>query len=128
MDIQKLIDMMSDKDREIRSLKQMTLGKLIERLKELDQDMEMMALDSAHSYRGYYADLAFEEGSKQNKQKVSDVLKVVSSCLGETFEGYKGGDFIMDEDAPVWIARYGSCGTRIMDITDKGSIITAHEE
>lgn len=109
---------------ESRADTQLTLGTLIDRLEQLDQESEIDGLVEPHSYRGYYADLAFE---RDGKRKVSDVLSTVRGCLGETFTGYKGGDFDMGRRTPVWIANYGDCGVRIIEIVDDGSIITEPE-
>lgn len=125
MDIQSFLDGMLAGLRHSRTQTQMTLGGLISRLEQLDQTAEMDGIRDAHSYRGYYSDLAFSVGSKR---KVADVLADVRAAVESTFEGYKGGEFTMYEDAPVWIASYGCCGTRLMSINDDGSIVTAYEE
>ena len=111
--------------RKERSQTQMTLGGLIDRLKEMDQSLEMEGIGAAHSYRGYYQDLAF---SRCEKRSVADVLEDAKDCMGEMFEGYKGGEYYMVRDTPVWIANYGSCGTRIMAINDDGTIVTTDED
>lgn len=103
---------------------QMTLGKLIERLSELNQYTEMDGIWKPHSYRGYYRDLAFDQC---DKRLVADVLECVKQCVGKTYIGYKGGEYQMGVDTPAWIASYGHCGTRIMEIKDDGSIVTADE-
>ena len=54
---------------------------------------------------------------------------MVTECIGETYRGYKGGDFYMDENTPIWIANWGDGGVRIMDINIKtGKIISAKED
>lgn len=54
-----------------------------------------------HSYRGYYEDLAFEP--KWNMD-VGELLGITKSALGQTYEGYKGGDFVMNEHTTCWIS------------------------
>ena len=124
--IQNFFDTMLDRWRQERSKTQMTLGQLIERLNELDPELEMVGLTEPHSYRGYYADLAFEIDSRE--RLACEVLVDAIDSLDKTFEGYKGGNYIMASDAPVWIASYGCCGKRLMAVNDDGTIITAEEE
>lgn len=123
--IQTLIERLAAEAKAERAKTQMTLGGLIDRLEAMDQAIEMEGIGDAHSYRGYYSDLAFE---RCEKRKVADVLKDAKECVGETFEGYRGGDYEMGRNTPVWIANYGDCGTRIMAINDDGTIVTAKGE
>lgn len=119
MNIQNLFDAMSVTWRQERSKTQMTLSGLIERLKELPPEMEFNGFYFPHSYRGYYEDLAFEpiEG-----RVVKYVLEDVEKCLDKTFCGYKGGDFLMDADTPIWIANYGCGGKKLLGISDEGEL------
>lgn len=45
-----------------------------------------------------------------------------------SFEGYKGGDFIMNGSTPLWIAEHGSCGVKIIAINPDGTFTTASDE
>jgi hypothetical protein len=103
----------------------MTLGGLISRLKELDPDMEMDGICRSHSYRGYYGDLAFESGERKTVWKT---LAYIEECVGRQYCGWKGGNFYMDEDTPIWIANEGSTGVCIISINNDGSIVTAKED
>ena len=115
--MQELINELSRGWRAERSLSQMTLGRFISELEKLPQDKEIENVCSPHSYRGYYSDLALEkESGKRTVASLVEQLK--TECLGQTFTGYKGGDFYMDENTPMWIAEYGSCGVKIMSIED----------
>lgn len=112
--------------RKERSLTQMTLGGLIIRLEQFPKDRKIQRLYSPHSYRGYYEDLAFE--LSENDATVSELTDLLrNECLGETFEGYKGGLFTMKEDAPLWIAEWGCCGSKIIDIQE-GDVLTFLKE
>jgi hypothetical protein len=62
------------------------------------------------------------------KQTVAEALAIVNPCLGEVFTGYKGGEFGMTKATPVWIAHYGCCGKKIMEIDDNGSIILKEDD
>jgi hypothetical protein len=124
--MQALVNAENAKMRDQRAETQMTLGKLIDRLSQLDPAMEIEGLCEPHSYRGYYSDLAFERCN--DKRTVAEVLAMAKDCVGETFEGYKGGNFDMNWSTPVWVADYGSCGMKIMSVDDKGLLMLAKDE
>lgn len=89
----------------------MTLGELIERLEKLDYSKPVKhGFGFPMSYRGYYDELAF---SPEENTTIGEMLEHAKNALGATFEGYKGGDFTMDEFTPCWIAEYGNCGDSI---------------
>lgn len=41
------------------------------------------------------------------------MLNEAQSALGKTFEGYKGGDFLMESYSEVYLAKYGHVGEEI---------------
>lgn len=89
----------------------MTLGELIGALKQADPNcMVKRGLQALHSYRGHYIDLAFELAGPMT---VREILAVVEPCVGQTFQGYKGGDYKMHEYTDVWLANYSECGETI---------------
>ena len=102
---------------------QYTLNDLIERLRELPQDMPIL-LGDAFSYRGYYEDISFEPFDMVT---VKEALIEAENSNGAIFEGWKGGDFRMDNDTPVWYAHEGSSGSEIVFITVEGVILTRDE-
>ena len=127
--LQALVDGMSRKWQEKRSQSQVTLGKLIEALESLDRDRLIRGIVEPHSYRGYYSDLAFEP--TEDTQTVENALRIAKECLGEKFVGYKGGDFYMTKNTPLWIAHYGCTANRLMGLDTTGDVIiliTALEE
>lgn len=86
----------------------MTLGQLIEELRKHPTDTVVKhGFTNPHSYRGYYDHLAFEPARNVS---VGSMLAAAESALGETFEGWKGGQFTMDEDTLCWLAYEGTCG------------------
>lgn len=107
-----------------RAASQMTLGRLIDRLETLPPGT-MVDLAKPHSYRGYYDDLAFDRG---DKIPVAEALKLCRGAMGEVFEGYKGGDFQMGRNTPVWRASYGRCGHKIVSVRDDGTLELADDE
>ena len=117
MDIQKLVDTMGDASRNTRSDYHLTLGGLIEALEKFSPDVVVVCGDvptdhpgDAMSYRGYYSDLAFEPVN--TPVTCGELLQECKRVAGETLQGYKGGDFLMGADTPLWIAEYGGSGGR----------------
>lgn len=124
--MQALVDGMSASWQRERAATQMTLGKLIERLEAMPADMLVDGIEAPHSYRGYYHDLAFEKCA--NKVKAGDLLAVCRGAMGEVFEGYKGGEYVMGALTPLWIADYGCCGKKLIGIGDDGALVTAEDD
>ena len=118
--MQKMMDTISKSAEEDRSRYHLTIGELIKVLEDSTPDT-LVKFDkggsptSPHSYRGYYSDLAFETQKKPIRATVLlGILK--DSVLDKTFEGYKGGDYVMSADKPIWKAEYGDCGPAVLDI------------
>ena len=126
IDIQALVDGMSAQWQRERAQTQMTLGKLIAALEGMPEGSMVSNLVEPHSYRGYYNDLAFELGS--GTRLASDLLADCKNAMGKVFEGYKGGDFVMGELTPMWVANYGCCGRKFMAIHIGGDIETEEDE
>ena len=108
----------------------MTLGRFISELEILPQYGEIENIYSPHSYRGRHSDLAFlRERGTIPIYGLIELLK--DECLGQTFPGYKGGAFQMDENTPLWIADYGCSGVKIVGIAAKDcpiSLMTQEED
>lgn len=124
---QKAADRLTQVARERRSRSQMTLLGLIKRLAFLNANFPdlKVALHSPHSYRGYYSDLALEA---EFVRPVRESLLDVTQALNATFTGYKGGDFYMDADTPLWLSAPGfASGLRITGIENNGTVITSPE-
>lgn len=95
-----------------------------------------------NSWRGSYDELAIsydpeETGSynsdeieeqfddmtfyKQKEIKLSNIptvkefLSLAKECMGKTFTGYKGGDFLMGKTTPIWVANYGDSSGYIQE-------------
>lgn len=95
----------------------MTLGMLNDALSPVP-DAAAVILDcggsvsGTHSYRGYYEDLEFQRADVVSSAR--DVRALAMKALGQRFEGYKGGGYVMDRDTPVWIGEYGSSKGRAL--------------
>lgn len=109
-----------------RAQEQMTLGNLIAALEALPAGATIKYIGEPHSYRGYYCDLAFEP--RAGRRLAADVLKECTDAMGKVFGGYKGGDFVMGARTPVWIAEYGCCGDKIMQLNPDGSFSTEEDD
>lgn len=89
----------------------MVLEELIETLEKYPPEQKVVkGFGYPMSYRGVYAELAF---APVNDTTVGEMLAHAKSALGQTFEGYKGGDFTMHEWTKCNIANYGECGEEI---------------
>lgn len=121
LDMQSFFDSLSSAARSARAEYGLTLGRFIRLLEELPQDGHIIGLGDLHSYRGYYADLAFEPST--HAVSVAEMLNRCRAALDQTFTGYKGGDFLMGDDAPLWISSYGTAsGIRLMDLRRNGAL------
>jgi len=48
--------------------------------------------------------------------------------MGKVYEGYKGGDYVMGANTPLWIGEYGSAGgIKLIAIHSDGSMKTETE-
>jgi hypothetical protein len=121
---QKQLDKYLDKMHELNTQDIMTLGEFIKQLEKCNQEaivtlepFELYPTDF-DSYRGYYCDLALgyttTRDEIENCLKVSDLLKKAKNCLGKEFIGYKGGEFIMSKDTPLWISNYGEVSDTVI--------------
>ena len=131
MDIQAMFDAMSDMSRETRSGYHLTLGMFVSVLESAavyhvrtDQDG---GIDKPHSYRGYYSDLAFEPTPEPTP--AATVLPMVRHALGNIYYGYKGGEYPMGSETPLWLAHYGDCGLAIVGThVEDGTLVLATKD
>lgn len=120
IDMQKFVDALMAAGRQQRSLYHLTLGEAIKRLTEIDPSMPFVvdgegSPGPVDSYRGYYSDLAFRPSG--DLATVGAALANLQAASGATFEGYKGGDFVMKDHTPLWVSSWGECSDRaVMDL------------
>lgn len=90
----------------------MDLGELIKILEEYENQNKKVKIGFGKplSYRGNYADIAFEP---QRDITVAEMLENVKFALGKTLTGYKGGEFKMDKYTQCWVAKWGETGTGV---------------
>jgi len=108
--------------------KQITLGEMISLLSKMPPRKKVRALTLPHSYRGFYEHLAFEwMPTSQGASFISakEVLSLAKKALGKTFQGYKGGEYKMTADTPVWLAMEGCEGEMLYGLDQQtGNWIT----
>lgn len=123
---------------------QLTLGELILKLEAVLQhrqmlegyepdkhcnvvfDFEYLFPTGFDSWRGIYRELALNFYSNPRNAekrvdpfKLSEFLKLCRETVGKTFEGYKGGEYTMSRQTPIWVANYGNSGdTALIDVVD----------
>jgi hypothetical protein len=100
------------------------LGELIKQLSTCNPDAQVrfdfgdLRPTILRSYRGYYDQLALDWDA-ETVTTVADLLEECRQAVRKVYEGYKGGEFEMDESTPVWVSRYGrASGTAIKGVKD----------
>jgi len=122
--------------KEMETSPQFTLGKIIELLQKCDQE-KIVRFDKKNlypsyftSWRGSYCELSLTY--TDNPITVKSLLKNAVEIVGNHQTGYKGGEFLMTRNTPVWVANYGmSSGFKkakdkseqyIVDIVEKDDV------
>jgi hypothetical protein len=129
MNFQALLDEMSKGWAAQRALDGMTLGRMIEDLERLPPGRAVAGFGRLTSYRGHYEDLAFSPvneawDAERNPATVGELLAECREAMGKTYDGYKGGRFTMHKHTPLWVARWGSTGPRIVGLDTNSDPIT----
>lgn len=92
--------------------KQMTLGDLITVLETLG-DSPVYGLNGAvESYRGWYDRNATEP--VEYATPANTLAAFYRSEVGKPIVGYKGGDYIVSENEPIYYAEWGLTGPTII--------------
>jgi hypothetical protein len=106
--------MQAHRNRQLAASGQWTLGELIDALRGVADPTIHVRFDFGHmsptrlaSWRGIYAELALSYESTYEGLTVAELLSQCESAVGRTFEGYKGGDFLMGLRTPIWVSNYG---------------------
>lgn len=135
MNIENLMELVNAKiNDDARRSGVMTLGALRAALNVLPPDSPVTvdaggSVGNLDSYRGYYERLAFEPSASPTT--AAAVLAALDYADGETFQGYKGGDYEMGPHTFLHLAYYGETGTQItglhLDAGGTAVIETAEE-
>ena len=83
----------------------MRLGELIKVLEAVPAGTEVVYSDGTiprrfYSWRGDYSQLTLSPDGEGIT--AGELLALAQDAVGATFEGYKGGDFVMDADSPLY--------------------------
>lgn len=104
----------------------LTLGEIIDRCEAIGDDAEVVfdfeyaAPRKLDSWRGVYAELALSFGF-DGGPKLPEFVSMLKEAVGKEFDGYKGGEFLMTRETPVWVANYGNSGnTAVIGVRDCG--------
>lgn len=99
---------------------QWSLGRLIEALEAVDATDDCWVSFAfgdfvptrCHSWRGSYSELAigYAELEWETRPALKHFVNQLKQCVGAEFTGWKGGEFRMDLDTPVWVAEGGKSG------------------
>lgn len=153
MDLQKLVNAMSESGRQEINNYHATFGDLIDKLKNADESARLSPkIVGIGAYRGYYSDIALctdsegvttyssgdydtmnwekDRNSLDFPQNPKELAKVLESIVGRYFDGYNGGLNEITRDKPLWIATdYGDCSSSaVIEITDDLELITKEIE
>lgn len=110
---------------------QITLGALITLLKNEPADHQVvydfagLQPTSLGSYRGYYEHLALGHTCEMSfgDMSVAQLLAELEAAVDKVYEGYKGGDYRMGTDTPLWVANYGSAsGAAVVGVRHYGHV------
>lgn len=110
----------------------LSLGELIALLKTREPGQEVR-FDfcgtqpvSVASYRGFYDHLAVGWSAEySNERTVLWVLNMLDKCIDDTFCGYKGGEYLMTADTPIWVASRGEAdSTAIVGLDERCNYMT----
>jgi hypothetical protein len=138
MDLSKIHEMAAMMRHEaFRASGQWTLGQLIEAVERKINEREGRGDEDAWvhydfcafqpttlgSYRGYYGELAlgYQENEDWEAVTAKKLLPILKAAVGQTFTGYKGGEFTMGLNTPLWVANYSETGsTAVVGVIDEG--------
>lgn len=101
---------------------QLTLGGLIKVLQALPADTMVESIFDHTSYRGYYDHIALVINRPCKKRyKPEAIISHLEQAYLILFDGYKGGNYRMTKDTPVWIADWGdNSGLAVVGVEAEG--------
>lgn len=130
-------------------MNQLTLEKLLNLLKDIPTEWGKEPVDirfdfgtaypiGFSSWRGNYREVAINyslsgyDGKQFAHTDLKDFVVMIQKSIGKEFYGWKGGDFTMTEDTPVWVANDGNVGnTAVVGIKNEDYtviILTEYKE
>jgi hypothetical protein len=106
----------------------LSLGEFIDKLKKLPKEAVIQfdfggsVPTEFESYRGYYSELAlgFTGEYGITMPTVKRLLELAEAAVGDTFQGWKGGDHEMSRETSLFVANPGNTSdTFIKDVRKK---------
>lgn len=96
----------------------MTIGEMLEALKNANDDAAVFITDTLSvelngevmSWRGDYSCLSLGYslyGDSNAFITVGRLKSILKDAIDKSFIGYKGGEFVMEKDTPVYLDNYG---------------------
>ncbi len=83
--------------------------------KELQFDFPEAYPTSIASYRGSYEELALGFTKYQRfNTTLKELIHDLRQAVGRVYQGWKGGDFRMDSNTPLWVANCGHSSTTVI--------------
>lgn len=155
-EIEKLHEFLHQKRQEqLEDMPILRLGQLISLIEKAgltqdDGEFKLVSFDfgsaeptTLDSWRGVYSELALgyrltgydapdQEKNHFSTCRADKLLEELKSAIGKEFTGWKGGEFTMNEDTPVWVSNPGN-GSRtgvvgVLDETWQIVILTSYFE
>lgn len=118
---------------EVGNVAQLTYGELLDALRACVEeskpekavvfDFLRLAPTTIHSWRGSYDEIGIGCARDINGpvMLVADFVRYLEGMLGEILEGWKGGEYIVTWERPVWVSQpSSSCETAIVGVKDDG--------
>lgn len=111
--LQKIIDELSRQKQELRKKEMFTLGDLINELEKFPKEWKVyikpfhLIPQNFTSYRGYYSDLCLTYTTRDESKErttVGSLLAMAKEVDGKELLGYKGGEFLMNKETPIWVS------------------------
>ena len=144
MDLQAMLDraVASQRASTMSNSPQLTLGQFLEKLESITDDpKDSLSVEfdfgtavptDFGSWRGAYNEVALGyrlTGYDTGDQKwpyvlLKDFVPTVRKAIGSSYTGWKGGDYTMTEDTPVWVSNDGNASSTGIVGVDVGSVVT----
>lgn len=112
---------------------QMDLGTLVDTVRNAPKGTIVVtdtgeSVSNPHSYRGYYEQASIEPSST-GQTLSEDFAAELDAFIDTEAEGWKGGEFYMDSDTPVWISPEGTyTGRALVGIEMDGNVMVLMTE
>lgn len=140
MNLQTFLDgaVKSARQARLKNSDQITLGELIEKIEPIVKnqkrivekysseayvcfDFPSVVPTGIGSWRGSYDELSLDFDMQKDAETmpVTKFFNLLKGAMGNSFTGYKGGEYTMDKNTPIWVDNYGHANnTAVIDVVD----------